>query len=519
MQQDLAGQFFNALSWTLIHSLWQGLLLSVIAGTIMSTTKRSSPSFRYSLLTALLFCFIGATLVTFVWHWKISPGAITTQLASTSTLADQSISSQHNWWNEFTQFINYNTGWIIPAWATIVLLKLVRVLVDFYYLNRLRTSYINMPEESWTIRLQELVRKMGIRKQVVLLESKLVNIPLVAGHFKPVILVPLGILTRLSPAEVEAVLLHELAHIRRHDYLINIVQRLTSIIFFFNPGLLWLSSLIRSERENCCDDIAILHTNNKQQFIEALISVKQHSLSSPTLVMNFLGQKNLLHQRVNRIVYSRNKTLNVAELLFFGFSVICSILFFSKAGRTVPADTGLLRAVRHIPSATYFSNFISDKPKQQGTISVIPYREQRSVLINNLNERVTPNKTIDESKTKLKQPVREHTSFTEAVTVQRGNEPAGPDPELTIAGYNQEEKGRVNAEHDRKQAEKDRATAGLDRLQAEKDRAQAELDRMQAALDRIQAEKDRAQAERDRKQAEKDRAQAYRDIKSAALFK
>ncbi len=519
MQQDFAGQLFNALSWTFIHSLWQGLLITVIAGTILSCTKRTSPSFRYSLLTGLLFCFIGVTLITFIWQWQLNPGSSTTQLVNISILTEQHISSQHNWWNDLTQFINFNSGWIIPVWATIVLIKLVRVLVDFYYLNRLRTSYVNLPEESWTIRLQELVNKMGIRKQVVLLESRLVNIPLVAGHFKPIILVPLGILTRLSPAEVEAVLLHELAHIRRHDYLINLVQRVTCIIFFFNPGLLWLSSLIRSERENCCDDIAIMHTNDKVQFIEALINVKQHSLSSSKLVMNFLGQKNLLHQRVNRIVYSRNKTLNIAELLFFLFSVVCSAFLFSSAWRTVPADTQLLQAVRHIPSATYLSNFISDKSKQQDPLSTIRYQEQHSTIINDLQEQEQSNISIDEKKTKVKLPVSEQTSLTETVAVKHTTEPVNPDSETANSDYSQLEKDRTAAEQDRKQAEKDRVAAELDRIQAEKDRAQAELDRKQAALDRIQAEKDRAQAELDRKQADKDRAQAYRNIRPAGLFK
>lgn len=92
MQHDFAGQLFNALSWTLIHSLWQGLLLTIVAGAIVSTTKRSSPSFRYSLLTLLLFCFLGTTLVTFVWQWQINVGATTTQLTNATTLAANDLS-------------------------------------------------------------------------------------------------------------------------------------------------------------------------------------------------------------------------------------------------------------------------------------------------------------------------------------------------------------------------------------------------------------------------------------------
>ncbi|HEV7780697.1 MAG TPA: M56 family metallopeptidase, partial [Chitinophagaceae bacterium] len=459
MQQTFAGQLFNALSWTLIHSLWQGLLLTVLAGTILSATKRSSPSLRYSLLAALLFCFIGTVLVTFAWQWQMHPGRTATQLVNASTLTAHDISPWHHWWNNFTRFMNHYSGWIVPAWAAIVLLKLVRMLVDFYYMNRLRTSYINQPEETWTIRLQQLVREMGIRKQVVLLESGLVNIPLVAGHFKPVILVPLGILTRLSQAEVEAVLLHELAHIRRHDYLINLVQRVTGIAFFFNPGILWLSSLLRAERENCCDDMAITHTNDKLQFVEALLSVKQYSLSSPTLAMNFLGQKNLLLHRVNRIVYNRNKPLNIAELLFFVVSLVCSVLLFSSARRTVTTEAELSAAGRYVQSVTYLPDFIKEKPKQQELTSVKPYREQPSVIRNSLYKPAPPNRSIHESETKVIEPV----------TAQHATVPAESERETGLSGYNENEKDRANAEHDRIEAEKDRAAAERDRIQAEKD--------------------------------------------------
>lgn len=410
--------------------------------------------------------------------------------------------------------MNRNSGWIITVWAAVILLKFGRLLIDFYYLKRLRTSYINTPEQSWTNRLQQLCRDMGIRKQVVLLESRLVNIPLVAGHFKPVILVPLGILTQLTPAELEAVLLHELAHIRRHDYLINLVQRVTCIIFFFNPGVLWLSSLIRAERENCCDDMAITHTNDKLQFVEALLSVKKHSMSTPPLAMNFLGKKNLLLHRVNRIVYNRNKSLNVGELLFFVFSIAFSVLLFTSARKTVSTDTELFPVVRHFESATRFSNLSYESPKQDLPTPIVYYREQQSVIKNNLEEKGTTKKPNGEIiRTKLKQLVNENISSSTPLTAHLEKASAALEEEPIIEDNNPHEKERAQAELNRIQAIKDRAAAERDRKQAEKDRAQADLDRKQAEKDRAQADLDRKQAERDRAQAELDRKEAdkYRE--------
>src|SRR4030095_11498069 len=95
------------------------------------------------------------------------------------------------------------------------------------------------------------------------LQSSLTKVPVVIGHLKPVILFPIGILNSLPQNEVEAILLHELAHIARNDFLINLLQQFTEIIFFFNPAVIWVSSCIKSERENCCDDIAISVTQDK----------------------------------------------------------------------------------------------------------------------------------------------------------------------------------------------------------------------------------------------------------------
>ena len=102
--------------------------------------------------------------------------------------------------------------------------------------------------------------------------------PVVIGHLKPVILIPLGCLAGLPADQVEAILLHELAHIRRSDYFVNFLQNITESIFFFNPGLLWISSLIKEERENCCDDIALEQTKNKRGLVQALISFKEQEL-------------------------------------------------------------------------------------------------------------------------------------------------------------------------------------------------------------------------------------------------
>jgi hypothetical protein len=322
----------------------------------------------------------------------------------------------------------------------------------------------------------------------------------------------------MSPAEVEAILLHELAHIRRHDYLINLVQRITSIIFFFNPAVLWLSSLIRAERENCCDDIAIKHTHNKLQFVEALMSVKQCSFLSPGLAMKFLGPKNFLLHRINRIVYNRNKSLSVTELFFFVGSLLSAVLFFNTTQWSVPAGPEPLAAIRPVQSQTYLLSLINDNVKEEELRSLPSYHKWPSNFESNLwisAEQKPANRSITQVATNVKEPVIKNIESTRLVNAQPEAGQVEPARETGRLNYSQQENDRATDDLYRLQVEKDREAAERDRIQADKDRAQAELDRQQAALDRIQAEKDRAQAELDRQQAEKDRIQADRDREQA----
>jgi hypothetical protein len=124
----------------------------------------------------------------------------------------------------------------------------------------------------------------------------------------------LGLLARLSAEQVEAILLHELAHIRRNDYLVNLFQCLVETLFFFNPAILWLSALIREEREYCCDDLAIEQTGSRKQYVETLISFKENVLNCPAYrPAVFPGFSSSLPARVRRIATRQNLTLTVTE--------------------------------------------------------------------------------------------------------------------------------------------------------------------------------------------------------------
>ncbi|MEI9806882.1 MAG: M56 family metallopeptidase [Bacteroidota bacterium] len=502
----------NSISWSLIHSLWQGLILTVLAGLVMLITKRSSSSFRYSLLFTLFFLFLGGVAFTFFLEWGAGTGessGLKLVLNSPDENAIFQPSVFHQLLNKFSFFLHSNSRQVLLVWAIVLGLKSVRMVLDMICVNRLRQQQVFATSDDWKIKLQALCDEMGIRQKVALIESALVKVPIVIGHLKPVILLPIGILTNLRPGEVEAVLLHELAHIRRHDYLVNFIQRITEMLFFFNPGLLWASSLLRIERENCCDDIAIARTKDKRQFVEALISFKEYSLKQPGYAIGLLGKRNLLFQRMSRIVYNRNKTLSPFEAAFFVISFTVFMLLvsaFIKPTQEAQARPLLLYSFKSMPS-------LSSEPAEniQSALNKNPAQISKEV-----RPLFASSKSIDNDDIEMKEPVLQEDDLStnkELTDMNRYN--AGKDNEQVFNYRQAAERDRLQSLADFKQAELSRAQAEKDRISADKDREQAELDRKQADKDRAQADLDRQTADKDREQAEKDRIQAEKDRKAA----
>ncbi len=379
-----------ALGWTLLHSLWQGLLLAVVTGTLLITTRRSSAQKRYELLTGLFLLFIAVTAITFTRelylaiarpHFRplanIARGrsVISTLIPFTET----HIAVNRSWASRLKDYFNTHAYLLVTIWFIIFMARFIKLVAELAYIQRLKTYRTSEPPQAWKNRLEELKTKMYIHPYVQMLESGIVKVPVVMGILKPVILLPFGLLSQLPPDEIEAILLHELAHIRRRDYFVNLLQSLAETLFFFNPALMWLSSLIREERENCCDDIAISVTNNKTKYIDALISFQEFNIAKPSFSMGFPGKKNQLLNRVKRIIYKRNASLNIAEKSILTLSISVLILLSFVAARNIPVLKIRKRIAEHtaavkspIVPETIMLNTVSFQPRPKAEIVGAP---------------------------------------------------------------------------------------------------------------------------------------------------
>ncbi|MHA4738142.1 M56 family metallopeptidase [Dyadobacter sp. MSC1_007] len=334
----------------LCHSVWIGAIAALLAAVVVMLTRRSKPEIRYNLLAGLLVLFVVATGLVFFLSSPTEPIVPTlvrdlsaTSLQNEAIVAVQ-VPNRPGPITIITSFLNRNLYIITLLWLIIVTVKISGLALDLYRMYQLKTRQIYSIGQHWEQRVAAFAHAMGIDRTVRVFQSGLVKVPTVLGHFKPVILVPLGVITSIPAEQIEMILLHELAHIRRLDFFVNLLQRITELLFFFNPGLLWISKLIREERENCCDDMALSYSGNKTIYIQALLSFREYQLTENVYQLAFASKTGLV-QRVKRIASRSNSTLGVAEktvllvamLAFFTFSIIYAQ---SRTQRAQPKKTG-----------------------------------------------------------------------------------------------------------------------------------------------------------------------------------
>lgn len=375
MTHIIPDNIVRAVCWTLLHSLWQGLIVAVIAGMIMVLTKKSSSSLRYNLLCSLLFLFLAVSGYTFYRELPSStlpavahfaPTASEPQVAPVRILTEPVAShTLRNSIDILVQYFNTHAALVVLLWFIVFLARFVQLLSGLVYTQRIRHYKTNPAPAHWQERLRELLAKIRITRPVLLLESALIKVPVVVGFLKPVILVPAGMLTHISPDQVESILLHELAHIRRQDYLLNLVQNLVDTLYFFNPAMIWISSLIRAERENCCDDLAIRETRSRRLLIEALVSFHEYEKTTAGYALSFAAKENQVVRRVKRIVHKKNHSLNAGErVLLMSGLLILSAAFITIDGSRAEKPARVAAPVVVRPAESVVNTITKPTPVQ-----------------------------------------------------------------------------------------------------------------------------------------------------------
>lgn len=473
----------NAIYVTLLHSLWMGLILALATGIVIVATKKSKAAMRYNMLTALLFVFVLG--VGFVFYQSLtqkagtvnsSPEQISPQFPivehsspAALTVSDNSfmitVNSMVSLWSAYA-------NQIVLIWFLIICAKCIQLMVGLHSIYYLKRSQLFIAGKFWENKVAELSQKLGINKKISIFQSGITKVPMIAGYFKPVILMPIGMLNGISIAEVEAILSHELAHLKRNDYLVNIMQSLIEIVFFFNPGVLWISKLMREERENCCDDLALSCTESKHQYIKALIACQEFRTDHTSYAMAITGKRNQLKERVNRMLFDNNSTLNKMEKTILTITLISALTVtaaFNKIDHTAEHKEVSLAVVNN-PFTTDSQPFcIIDEPMTGPDVSLM------KPDINLLQD------TSKKSRNK-------NTSVVKITTVSTNK-----NTDLQQEELDDKIEHAIASEKDKASLAADRARQNADKKQYSEDKKQYAEDKKKYAEDRLQYLRDKEQ--------------------------
>ena len=301
-----------ALGWTLLHALWQGFALVLPAALLLYVLRRRAGLVRYRVAVLTLFCQIIASAVTFALYYR--PGRLLAQLVP-ATQTNNSVrrvwltalaETPASWQQTVQHWLNAHLADVVLLWLAGVTVFGVRLVGGWLFVNRLKTTATKPANAALTQTLHRLAGQLNLRPAVQIRESARVAVPVVVGILKPVVLLPIGLVAGLSIAEVEAILAHELAHVRRNDFIINLLQSVIEVLYFFHPALWWLSARVREERENCCDDLALTVCADGRTLARALACVEEFRLArltpTPALAMAFSSPKKQLLHRVRRVL-------------------------------------------------------------------------------------------------------------------------------------------------------------------------------------------------------------------------
>ncbi len=286
----------TALGWTLVHSLWEGALMALVLAAALRAVR--SAQARYAASCVALVLLAAGFALTFAREMP-APSHVAVQPIGDHRIPGPPAGLVQPSEAAPPGSLGY-LPWLAPLWMAGVLAFQLRGVAAWIGARRLRRAGVCVPPGIWRARLDQLVRRARISRRVVLLESCLAEVPVVIGYLRPVILLPVGLLAGLPAAQVEALLLHELAHIRRHDYLVNLVQMFVEGLLFYHPAVWWMSAVIRAERENCCDDVVVATQGDAYGYASALAALEERRAVAGDAVLASTGGS--LVKRMRRLL-------------------------------------------------------------------------------------------------------------------------------------------------------------------------------------------------------------------------
>ena len=313
----------QALGWTLLHSLWEGAIVAAALAAVLVAVRSARARYAAGCVAMLvMLAGIGLTLA------RVMPeGVHGLRNAGTTALPAWIVQTDVDAAGASSRGLAAVVPWLTPFWIVGVWIFVLGQVAGWISVGRLRRRGVCCAPERWQKDLVRLRAQLRLSRPIRLLESSLADVPMVVGHIRPVILMPIGVLAGLPAGQIEAILLHELAHIRRYDYLVNVLQRSIECLLFYHPAVWWISRVIRAERENCCDDVVVSTSGNVQEYALALTTLEQNRWRGREPAMAASGGS--LVKRIRRLLYPQGANSFWAPLFAAVILIATAVVAFA----------------------------------------------------------------------------------------------------------------------------------------------------------------------------------------------
>lgn len=305
--------FLQALGWATLNSFWQmAILWCAFAG--INYLLNLSATRKYQASVGAMFIGFAWFITTFILYYQNN--------SSTYAIFENTIAHSNNLLNILllSASITYLLLLVFPAF---------RLFKNWQFVQVIKKEGLSKADLNYRIFVQKISFHLAITKKVKLVVSNLVSSPVTIGYLKPMILLPVAALSQLTPAQVEAILLHELSHIRRYDYLINLIVSIIHTLLYFNPFVKFFMNTLENERETCCDELVLQFGYDKVGYASALLHLEKTSGKHKALALAAAGKQNLL-TRIEKIVgMEKKKTFKLVQIVPLFAAMLCVLLFNS----------------------------------------------------------------------------------------------------------------------------------------------------------------------------------------------
>lgn len=328
--ETLLQQFIKAFGWSILNSLWQSAIIYGILFIIMLSLPKLAAKYKHNLAFGAIILMFAGFAYNFINHLMHS---LSSQAAAINPQNIQVYQYFNNLPPSFSSRAEQYFPIVVVFYIIGILLQLFVIVKGYGQLSKLKKESLSVIPDSWRSIFEQVTTQLKINKTIKFHLSSIVNVPLVIGYLKPVVLFPLALVNQLDNDQVEAILIHELSHIRRNDFLLNLIKTAIETLLFYNPFVWMAGRFIHIEREHACDDLVLKITGKPLNYAHALLKLELlKDKNSPAYALAATGKTQNLYQRIKRITNMKTNYLNAKQqmaALTLGVACLFSIAWIN----------------------------------------------------------------------------------------------------------------------------------------------------------------------------------------------